>query len=143
MTARGLLLPGNRESRLFRSRRIVVILPMDWGTVDKQLGCWVFCHGVVGFVFKFGSNWTNFDVSTPFLMRRGGEVSVRERCPRWLSCPTSLSLTLHLAQHVSVRGSFGVFHPSSGFFCASAVVVLEYGVSYLDFLLSFCCAALN
>ena len=22
----------------------------------------------MGFVFKFGSNWTNFDVSTPFLM---------------------------------------------------------------------------
>ena len=27
-------------------------------------------------------NWTNFD-STPFLMGRGGVVSVRERCPRW------------------------------------------------------------
>ena len=37
------------------------------------------------------------DVSTPFLMSRGGEVSVRESCPRWLSCLTSLSLTLGLA----------------------------------------------
>ena len=26
----------------------------------------------MGFVFKFGSNGTNFDVSTPFLMGRGG-----------------------------------------------------------------------
>ena len=51
--------------------------------VDKQLGCCIFCHGVVGFVFKFCSNRTNFDFSTPFLMRVGGVVSVRERCPRW------------------------------------------------------------
>ena len=50
---------------------------------DEQLGCWIFCHGVVGFVSKFGGNWTNFDVSAPFLMGRGGVVSVRERCPRW------------------------------------------------------------
>ena len=53
---------------------------MNWRTVDKRSGCWIFCHGVVGFVF---SNGTNFDVSTPFLMGRGGAVSVRERCPRW------------------------------------------------------------
>ena len=45
--------------------------------VDKQLGCWIICHGVVGFVFKFGSNWTNFDVSAPFLMGRGGVVSAK------------------------------------------------------------------
>ena len=51
--------------------------------VDKKLGCWIICHGVVGFVFKFCSNWTNFDVSALLLMRRGGVVSVRERCPRW------------------------------------------------------------
>ena len=83
MTARGLLPPGNCESGLFRSRCIVAILPINWRTGGKQLGCWIFCHGVMGFVFKFGSDWTNFDVSTPFLMRRGGLVSVRERCPRW------------------------------------------------------------
>ena len=70
-TTRGL------RKRTFRSQRIVAILPMNWRMADKQLGCWIFCHGVVGFVFKFGSNWTNFDVSTPFLMGRGGVVSVR------------------------------------------------------------------
>ena len=53
---------------------------MNWRAVDKRFGCWIFCHGFVGFVFKFGSNWTNFDVSTPFLMGRGGAVFVRERC---------------------------------------------------------------
>ena len=31
-------------------------------------------RAVVGFVFKFGSNWTNFDVSTPF-SKRPEEVS--------------------------------------------------------------------
>ena len=60
----------------------MAILPMDWRTVDKRLDYWIFCHGVVGFVFKFGSNWTIFDVSAPFLIGRGGVVSVRDRCPR-------------------------------------------------------------
>ena len=54
--------------------------------VNKQLGCWVFCRGVVDFVFKFVSNWTNFDISTPPLMRRGGVVSVRER---WFDIPVA------------------------------------------------------
>ena len=58
-------------------------LAMNRRMVDKQLGCWIICHGVVGFVFKFCSNSTNIDFSTPFLMHRGGVVSVRERCPRW------------------------------------------------------------
>ena len=34
--------------------------------------------GVVGFVFKFGSNWSTFDVSTSILVSGGGVVSVRE-----------------------------------------------------------------
>ena len=50
---------------------------MNWRMADKQLGCWIFCHGVVGFVFKFGSNWTNFDVYTLFLMGRGGVVCAK------------------------------------------------------------------
>ena len=46
-----------------------------------QSGCWTFCRGAVGFVFKFGSNWTNFYVSrfmysAPFLMRRVGDVGI-------------------------------------------------------------------
>ena len=43
------------------------MLPMTWRMVDKWLGCWAFCHDV-GFVFKFGSNGSNFDVSTSFLV---------------------------------------------------------------------------
>ena len=71
----------------------MAILPMNWKTVDKRLGCRIFYHGVVGFVFKFGSNWTNFDVSTPFLMQ--GWCSVRARkVSEMVSGPTSLSLTL-------------------------------------------------
>ena len=56
---------------------------MNWGMVDKCLGCWVFSRDVVGFIFKFGRNWSNFDISTSFLVCGGGVVSVRERCPRW------------------------------------------------------------
>ena len=68
---------------------------MNWRVADKQLGCWIFCHGVVGFVFKFGSNWMNFDVFTPFLMGRQGWCSVRARkVSKMVSGPTSLSLTL-------------------------------------------------
>ena len=70
----------------------MAILPMNQRTVDKQLGCCIFCRGVVGFVFKFGGNRTNFDFSTPFLMRRGG-YSVRARkVSEMVSGPTSLSL---------------------------------------------------
>ena len=48
----------------------------------------------MGFVFKFGSNWTNFDVSTPFLIGRGW-CSVRARkVSEMASGLTSLSLTL-------------------------------------------------
>ena len=61
----------------------MAMLPMNWRMVDKCLGCWVVSRGVVGFVFKFGRNWSNFDVSTSFLVCEGGVVSVRERCPRW------------------------------------------------------------
>ena len=46
----------------------MAIPPVNQWMVDKQLGCWIFYRGVVGFVFKFGSNWTNFDVSTPFFV---------------------------------------------------------------------------
>ena len=55
---------------------------MNWRMIDKCLGCWVFSRDV-GFVFKFGRNWLNFDVSTSFLVCGSGVVSVRERCPRW------------------------------------------------------------
>ena len=73
----------------------MAILPINWTTVDKHLGCWILRHSVVGFVFKFGSNGTNFDVSTPFLMGRGGAVSVRElKVSEMVSGPTSLSHTL-------------------------------------------------
>ena len=74
----------------------MAILPMNRRMVDKQLGCCIFCRGVVGFVFKFCSNWTNFDLSTPFLMRKGGVVSVGEKVSEMVSGPTSLSLTLPL-----------------------------------------------
>ena len=63
MTAWGLLPPGSWGGGLFRSRCIVAILPMNWRMTGKQLGCWIIYHVVVGFFFKFSSNWTNFDVS--------------------------------------------------------------------------------
>ena len=64
---------------------------MNWRVADKQLGCWIFCHGVMGFVFKFGGNWTNFDISTPFLVCGGGAV---RKVSEMVAGPTSLSLTL-------------------------------------------------
>ena len=80
---RGLLHLGNCESGLFRSLCMVAMLPTKWMVVGKQLGFWVFFHGVVAFIFKFSSNRTNFGVSTPFLMCGGSGMSVRETCPRW------------------------------------------------------------
>ena len=56
-TTRGL------RKRTFQKPAYCGYSPMNWRTVDKHLGCWILRHGVVGFVFKFGSNWTNFDVS--------------------------------------------------------------------------------
>ena len=58
------------------------MLPINWRMVDKWLGYWVFCLGVVGFVFKFSSNWSTFDVSTSILVCGGSVVSVYETCPR-------------------------------------------------------------
>ena len=34
------------------------MLSMNWRMVDQWVGNWVFCRGVVGFIFKFGSNWS-------------------------------------------------------------------------------------
>ena len=80
----------------------MAILQTNWRTVDKRLGCWIFCHGVMVFFFKFGGNWTNFDVSTPFLMGRGGVVSVRERCPRWCR----VRHPCHIRQRFTVCGPY-------------------------------------
>lgn len=39
--------------------------------------------GLVGFVFKFGNNRTNFDFSNASVVCGRDVVSVRERCPSW------------------------------------------------------------
>ena len=68
---------------------------MNWRTVDKQLGCCILCRGVVGFVFKFCSNRTNFDFSTYSIFNAQGWCSVRARkVSEMVLGPTSLSLTL-------------------------------------------------
>ena len=103
--------------QFFQHRCIVATLPMNWRMVDKQLGCWVICHGVVGFVFKFCSNWTNFDFSAPFLMRRGGVVSVRKRCPRWCRVrhPCRLRYCHDLAGSVCSRINKFIIHTGIAF----------------------------
>ena len=47
----------------------------------------------MGFVFKFGSNWTNFDVSIIFQNARVGSVCARKLSEMVVSGPTSLPLT--------------------------------------------------
>ena len=75
------------------------MLPMNWGMVDKWLGYWVFCLGVVGFVFKFGSNWSTFDVSTSIL---AGMVS----CPCAKHVRDGVGSDIPVAYVISLSDSF-------------------------------------
>ena len=99
------------------------MLPMNWRMVDKWLGYWVFCFGVVGFVFKFGSNWSTFDVSTSILVCGGG-VGSDIPVAYVMSSPTFISLSLLVRQpfatregrchiHTSCPGDLLLFPPSS------------------------------
>ena len=69
---------------------------MNWRMVDKQLGCCIFCRGVVGFVFKFCSNWTNFDFFYSIFNAQGWSSVRARKVSEMVSGPTSLSLTLSI-----------------------------------------------
>ena len=83
----------------------MAVLPIGWRIVDEWLGYWVFCRGVVGFVFKFGSNWSTFDVSN-FNFSERGWCRVHARNMSELSGPTSLSLTLVVGLHGPTQQDF-------------------------------------
>ena len=81
---------------------------MNWRMVDKWSGYWVFRCGVVGFVFRFGSNWSTLDVSTSISVCGGRVVSLRETCPRWCRArhPCRLRYYHHFYYHHLLLPSF-------------------------------------
>ena len=58
--------PSITKKRTFRRLSIVAIRPMNYRMANKLLVYWAFCDKFVSFIFKFGSNWTIFDVSAQY-----------------------------------------------------------------------------